>query len=190
MLFRSEFAAYIKPFVNSTVRAGEQIGEPVAFLNQFLAFYKNKQEGEIVKLLKDDQFTDEQIEAVVQYMGIRDTAQRRQQIEVLKGLGIKSAIITRIDKIVEKENFIEDNSNTLLGILAMYKRIVELKLLIISKLRKIENIGTFIKTEDGYKVTAPEGFVAIGHEGGAVKLVDRIEFSRQNFLAPKQWKKP
>ena len=56
-------------------------------------------------------------------------------------------------------------------------------------MQRVESIGTFIKTDNGYRVTAPEGFVAIGHDGGAVKLVDRIEFSRQNFAAPKQWKK-
>jgi hypothetical protein len=61
--------------------------------------------------------------------------------------------------------------------------------MLLQKMQQVENIGTFIKTDDGYKVTAPEGFVAIGHDGGAVKLVDRIEFSRANFLAPKQWKK-
>ena len=71
----------------------------------------------------------------------------------------------------------------------IYKRVIEGKLLILSKMQKIESIGTFINTENGYKVTAPEGFVAIGHDGGAVKLVDRLEFSKQNFAAVKNWKK-
>jgi hypothetical protein len=61
--------------------------------------------------------------------------------------------------------------------------------MILAKIQKVESIGTFIKTDDGYKVTAPEGFVAIGHDGGAVKLVDRLEFSKQNFSATKAWKK-
>jgi hypothetical protein len=76
-----------------------------------------------------------------------------------------------------------------LGILAIYKRIIELKIMILNKLQRIESIGTFIKTDDGYKVTAPEGFVAIGHDGSAVKLVDRLEFSKTNFAATKTWKK-
>jgi len=82
-----------------------------------------------------------------------------------------------------------DNSNILLGILAIYKRIIEAKVMLLQKMQQIENIGTFLKTDNGYRVTAPEGFVAIGHDGGAVKLVDRIEFSKANFTAPKQWKK-
>ena len=88
----------------------------------------------------------------------------------------------RLSKIKEKEQWVADNANNLLGILATYKRIVEMKALLLRKLQQVEGIGTFQKTNDGYKVTTPEGFVAIGHDGGAVKLVDRLEFSRTNFL--------
>lgn len=156
ILKNAEFAKYIKPFINNMVRGGgDQVGEPIAFLNQFLAFYKGKQEAEIAKL---------------------------------KGGPDSKAAQDRIKKIQEKEQFIADNSNTLLGILAMYKKIVELKLIIIKKLQQIESIGTFIKSDSGYRVSKPEGFVAIGHDGGAVKLVDRIEFSAENFNSTKQWK--
>ena len=89
----------------------------------------------------------------------------------------------RIAKIKEKEQWVADNSNALLGVLAVYKRLIELKGLLMNKLRQVEGIGTFQKTNDGYKVTSPEGFVAIGHDGGAIKLVDRLEFSRTNFLS-------
>lgn len=107
----------------------------------------------------------------------------------LKGGPDSAAAQARIKKIQDKEKFMTDNSNILLGILAIYKRIIEAKVMLLQKMQQIENIGTFLKTDDGYKVTAPEGFVAIGHDGGAVKLVDRIEFSKANFTAPKQWKK-
>ena len=107
----------------------------------------------------------------------------------LKGGPESPAAQARIQKIQEKEKFMTDNSNILLGILAIYKRIIEAKVLLLQKMQQIENIGTFLKTDDGYRVTAPEGFVAIGHDGGAVKLVDRIEFSKANFTVPKQWKK-
>lgn len=152
----TEFANYIKPFINNMVRGGEQVGNPTAFLKNFLTYYNGKQEAEIAKL---------------------------------KGGPDSPAAQARIQKIKEKEKFMADNSNTLLGILAIYKRIIEAKVMLLQKMQQVENIGTFIKTDDGYKVTAPEGFVAIGHDGGAVKLVDRIEFSRQNFAATKSWKK-
>jgi len=38
-------------------------------------------------------------------------------------------------------------------------------------------------------VTNPEGFVAIDRTGKAVKLVDRMEFSRANFNVAKDWTK-
>ena len=110
------------------------------------------------------------------------------EIAKLKGGADNPAAQARIKKIQEYEKFMADHANTLLGILAIYKRIVEAKLEILKKIQRVENIGTFIKTDTGYKVTAPEGFVAIGHDGGAVKLVDRIEFSRANFNAVKTWK--
>lgn len=88
----------------------------------------------------------------------------------------------RLAKIKEKEQWVADNANNLLGILATYKRIVEMKQMLLRKLQQVEGIGTFQKTNNGYKVTSPEGFVAIGHDKGAVKLVDRLTFSRMNFL--------
>lgn len=87
----------------------------------------------------------------------------------------------RAAKIKEKEQWIADNANNLLAVLAVYKRLIELKNMLLKKLQQVEGINTFQKTNDGYKVTTPEGFVALGHDGGAVKLVDRLEFSRMNF---------
>ena len=89
----------------------------------------------------------------------------------------------RVAKIKEREQWMADNQNNLTGVLAVYKRIVEMKGMLLHKLQQVEGIGTFQKTNDGYKVTSPEGFVAIGHNGGAVKLVDRLTFSRTNFLS-------
>jgi len=60
--------------------------------------------------------------------------------------------------------------------------------MVIRKLEQAENIGTFIRTPTGYRVTAPEGFVAIDHIGKALKLVDRMEFSRANIQANDNWK--
>lgn len=66
----------------------------------------------------------------------------------------------------------------------MYDLIVDAKHMIVRKLDKAKQIGTFLKTADGYKVTEQEGFVAIDHMGkNAVKLVDRLQFSHANFSA-------
>lgn len=105
--------------------------------------------------------------------------------EMMKGVDDPTSRVAqnRVAKIKAKEQWIADNSNNLVGILAVYKRIIELKHMLLHKLQQVEGIGTFQKTNDGYKVTAPEGFVAIGHDGGAIKLVDRLTFSRTNFLS-------
>ena len=118
------------------------------------------------------------------------TAKQQAEIAKLKGGAESKAAQGRIAKIQEQEKFIADNSNTLLGILAVYKKVIELKMAILNKLQQVESIvGTFIKTETGYRVVNPEGFVAIGHDGGAVKLVDRLEFSKQNFAGTQDWKR-
>ena len=64
----------------------------------------------------------------------------------------------------------------------LQQAIVQAKMIIISKLDKLKHINTFVKTKKGFKVTGHEGFVAIDRtSGGAVKLVDRLEFSTNNF---------
>lgn len=69
--------------------------------------------------------------------------------------------------------------------------IVDAKNMIVKILQQIKQItGTFLRTDDGYRVTNPEGFVAVSRTtGGAVKLVDRLEFSHLNFTAQKNWSK-
>ena len=75
--------------------------------------------------------------------------------------------------------------------IAFQNLLVDAKMLIVKKLNSVKQLtDTFIKTKNGFKVTNPEGFVAIDRvSGGAVKLVDRMEFSFNNFSAVKAWDK-
>ena len=62
--------------------------------------------------------------------------------------------------------------------------VVDAKQMIINKMNEAGHIKTFLKTTTGFKTTGVEGFVAIDHlTGGAVKIVDRMEFSKSNFSA-------
>ena len=75
-------------------------------------------------------------------------------------------------------------------IITFQNAIVNAKMLIVKKLNRVRSIGTFIKTSNGFKVSNPEGYVAIDRvSGNAVKLVDRMEFSYNNFTAIKAWDK-
>lgn len=60
---------------------------------------------------------------------------------------------------------------------------LQLKALFIKKMNAISQSKTFLKDSNGnYKVTSHEGYVVTDHLGkNAVKLVDRLEFSRANF---------
>ncbi len=86
--------------------------------------------------------------------------------------------------------FFRTNAQQLKSIFDLMNLIVDAKLMVVRKLETIKSIGTFVKTENGFRVTAPEGFVAVDRiKGNAVKLVDRLEFSQANFNAQKNWDK-
>ena len=71
---------------------------------------------------------------------------------------------------------------------SLYKTLIDIKNTIIRKLDTVKNIGTFIKTGTGFRVTGHEGFVAIDKVNKkALKLVDRLEFSKANFTVSKNW---
>jgi len=84
--------------------------------------------------------------------------------------------------------FIAANQRSIYMTVAAYKNLTAAKLMVIRQLEKVKDIGTFIKDGNGYRVTAPEGFVAI-KSGRAMKLVDRLEFSVANFTVDKNWDK-
>ena len=84
--------------------------------------------------------------------------------------------------------FLQTNSRSLYFTVASYMNLIEAKTFVIRKLELVKTLGTFLRTDNGYEVTAPEGFVAI-KSGNALKLVDRLEFSRANFTAAKDWEK-
>lgn len=69
----------------------------------------------------------------------------------------------------------------------LHAAIQRAKDIIVRKLGQASRISAFVRTEKGVRVTGPEGFVAVARNGKAVKLVDRLEFSRLNFIAPKVW---
>ena len=89
--------------------------------------------------------------------------------------------------------FSANNKENLIKMFDLQKLIVIAKIKLINKLNRLQNVDTFVKTRKGYKVTGAEGYVAIDKLGGdAVKIVDRMEFSYNNFSADilKGWDNP
>lgn len=87
--------------------------------------------------------------------------------------------------------FTKHSKKDIVNVFNLMNLLVDSKHYIIRKLNNVKTLRTFLRTTDGFKVTAPEGYVAIDHIGNAVKLVDRLEFSRANFSPDviKGWQK-
>ena len=83
--------------------------------------------------------------------------------------------------------YLEENEKEFHAMFALYRKIQENKQIVIDALDNLESFKTFVQTEQGYKVTAPEGYV-LHHNGDMIKLVNRIEFSFINFTLAKQWR--
>jgi hypothetical protein len=83
------------------------------------------------------------------------------------------------------------NVTDLVNIFKLMNILIAVKQKIIDKMNRAGSIGTMLKTSNGFRVTSPEGYVAIDRQGNAVKLVDRLEFSRANFSPDviKGWQK-
>ena len=103
----------------------------------------------------------------------------------------KSAQQKKLDEVLSF--FSIENKKSLKNMFELQKLIVLAKLKLINRLNKLGNVQTFLKTNQGYRTTGQEGYVAIDKLGGdAVKIVDRMEFSYANFSPDilKGWDKP
>jgi hypothetical protein len=118
-------------------------------------------------------------------------ARFQKEIDKRKTEKGKAAQQAKLDKILEF--FSNDNKTNLKLVFDLQKLIVVVKLKLINILNRLSSVDTFVKTRNGYKTTGPEGYVAIDKLGGdAVKIVDRMEFSYNNFSSDilKGWDSP
>jgi hypothetical protein len=112
----------------------------------------------------------------------------QKQIDKVKSPAGK-AKYTKIQKEYMRE--FGKHTNNLVMVITFQNLLLDAKMQIVNKLNSVKGLtDTFIKTSNGFKVTNPEGYVAIDRvSGNAVKLVDRMEFSFNNFTAIKAWDK-
>ena len=143
-------------------------------LKAFFNYYIRSNKGGMgkVKVLQD-MFRDYYENILKMEIDAKKTDKAKQKYRDILATGLK---------------FINQNKSSLYFAIASHVTLANAKTTLIQKMNQIQQIGHYIKTGTGYRVTAPEGFVAVDRVAGAVKLVDRLEFSRANFTLPKGWK--
>jgi len=135
------------------------------------------------KVRQGEKITNPSSHAAGYIKWVEDTFQK--QIDKLKTPAKKKELETKKKEVVRE---LKKHTRNLASIIEFQNHIVDAKMGIIKKLNSVKQIGTFIRTSNGFKVTDGEGYVAIDRTtGGAVKLVDRMEFSFNNFTAIKAW---
>ena len=87
---------------------------------------------------------------------------------------------------------IERSKNDILNVFRLSRLLFEAKNVFIEKYNNaVYATKHFVDDGSGdLKVTNPEGYVAVDFAGNGVKFVDRLEFSRANFMMDKGFKKP
>jgi len=101
----------------------------------------------------------------------------------MSGLKAQKALQLRQDKMKQMPVFLSKAKKPLQAMLTFYKAVQQMKGFVLKKMNQAMAIGSFSQTDGGLVVTEPEGFVAVDKTGNAVKLVDRLGFSRRNLTA-------
>lgn len=112
----------------------------------------------------------------------------QKEIDKKKTEATKQAWTAKRNVVLKK---VFQNTSELIMIFVLMNLMVEAKQMVINKLNRAASLGTFLKTRKGFVTTNQEGFVSIDKVGNAVKIVDRMEFSRANFSPEvlKGWQK-
>ena len=106
-------------------------------------------------------------------------------LQMDKNIGkLKSAstVAAKVELTKKSMEYVENNRDKFKAMIALYKEVQNLKLLIVKKLDPLEKtFKTFVLTKDGYEVTAHEGYV-LHRDGDMVKLINKLEFTKNNVL--------
>jgi len=162
------------PLLNS-MKSNDSLSVGFRLKSFFNHYIKNSQGNSMAKVrVLQDMFREYYEQILKAEISARKTEKGKQKY--------KEALETNL-------KFIDKNRSALYFAIASHVSLGNAKNFLIQKLSQIQNIGHFIRTSTGYRVTNPEGFVAVDKKAGAVKLVDRLEFSRANFTIAKDWVK-
>ena len=177
--YLSQAGFIFNQIAGSTLRQLESNKELARLVEQFNNTFVR--EGQIIG------DTNRHVTALIKWI----SARYQKEIDKRKSDKGKEAQQKKLNEILDF--FSSKNRNSLKYMFDLQKVIVLAKLKLINNLNKLSKVKTFVKTRSGYKVTGEEGYVAIDKLGGdAVKIVDRMEFSYNNFSPDilKGWDKP
>jgi hypothetical protein len=177
--YLSQAGFLFNQIAGSTLRQLESNKELARLVEQFNNTFVR--EGQIIG------DTNRHVTALIKWI----SARYQKEIDKRKSDKGKEAQQKKLNEILDF--FSSKNRNSLKYMFDLQKVIVLAKLRLINNLNKLSKVKTFVKTRSGYKVTGEEGYVAIDKLGGdAVKIVDRMEFSYNNFSPDilKGWDKP
>lgn len=136
--------------------------EVQAFLNGLVKTGNTVSDNSIKEFM--DYLTNKEVKNDLKYKSNKGKEKNKQRFEILR-------------------NDIRKMSGTLYYMLLWNKNVSFVKNRIIKKIGELSSMNTFIRRGNSFESTAPEGIVAIDRlSGSMVKLVDRLEFSKNNFL--------
>jgi len=165
--------AYLKNIDQDTFnfldKGAEVIGEKV-FLQQLKAHVNAniKNAGEFEQ--NPTVFAQSFVQKYITYM--------EKEIDKVK---TQKTIDAKTDLMVQGVKFIKEHVPQIVAVYDLYLKLIEAKLVFLNKLKALQQIPTFVEKDGGYEVTQEEGFVAVDRMGNAIKLVDRLDFSKNNF---------
>jgi len=131
----------------------------------------------------------QKINNVNKFMEGFEKAFKKSLIEKVDGLKSEKSKNEYREKLASGLQFLEGNQRSFKAFIVIYNSFTNAKNLINNKLAGLSDTKVFLRSGDTFVVTKPEGFVAIV-DGQAIKIVDRLEFSRANFTLEKSWKAP
>lgn len=129
------------------------------------------------------------INNTTQFMSGFSKAFEKALIEKVESLKTEKSKAQYRDILAKGISYLEDNKRAFKSFIVMYNSFTNAKNLINLKLAGLSDTKVFLRNGDNFVVTKPEGYVAIV-DGKAVKIVDRLEFSRANFTLDKTWTPP
>jgi hypothetical protein len=111
----------------------------------------------------------------------------KEYMKAINKLKTQASQDRKVAELIEHLDSYQEMEKQFKMLIATYMNLSMAKHILVNKMKKISELNLFVATASGdYEVTSPEGFVAVTGTT-AVKLIDRLEFSRLNFTVPKTW---